>query len=174
MNSVIFRYGIIAAFVVLLLGFINCLIIQPYVGLAASEVGGYLSIAVSMIFVFLGIRYYRNHVNKGTLSFGKGMKVGTLIVLVPSVAFGLFSVLYSRVINPNFKAEYYALKQEELKASVPPEELANALAKMERQAKMFDSVIAEFLVMAITVFVIGLIVSIISALALRRSQYKTA
>jgi hypothetical protein len=170
MKQIIFRYGIIAMLVVVVLGFINCLVIQPEVGYTASEIGGYLTIVVSMIFVFLGIRYYRNHVNNGTLSFGRGMKVGVLIVTIPSVAFGLFSLLYSRVINPEWQQEYYDHALESLKQNTAPEKLQAAIDKLESQRELFSSPVMEFLIMFVTVFVIGLIVTIISSLTLKRNK----
>jgi hypothetical protein len=45
---------------------------------------------LAMVFVFLGIRHFRDHENEGMLTFGQGLKIGVLIVLIPAVAFGLF------------------------------------------------------------------------------------
>jgi len=174
MNAIIFRYGIIGAIVIIVLGVINCFIIQPDAGYAGSEVVGYLSIGVSMIFVFLGIRYYRNRVNKGTLSFGRGMKIGILIVLIPSVAFGLFSILYTRVINPTWQEEYYNHALESMKQNTAPEKLQAAIDKLESQKELFSSPVMEFLLMFGTVFVIGVIVTIISSLTLKRNKPMSA
>jgi hypothetical protein len=123
-----------------------------------------------MIFVFLGIRYYRNRVNNGMLSFGRGMKVGSLIVLIPSVAFGLFSILYTRVLDPTWQEEYYDQALESLKQKTAPEKLQAAIDKLESQKEMFSSPVMEFLLMFGTVFVIGVIVTIISSLTLKRNK----
>ena len=45
---------------------------QGALGYAATEVAGYLGMVLSLAFVFFGIRYYRDHVNGGNLTFGKG------------------------------------------------------------------------------------------------------
>jgi Protein of unknown function (DUF4199) len=120
------------------------------------------------------MRQYRDKWNNGQLSFGQGLKVGILIVLIPSVAFGLFDLLYTEVLHPGWVDEYYAKYIERIKASTPPSQLEAALRKANNQKEMFSNPLIQFLLMSATVFIIGLIVTIISALTLRRRKLATA
>ena len=174
MKPTIFRYGIYAALTILILSAVHVFLIMPSASYGASEIAGYLTMLISMVFVFLGIRHYRNHVNNGSLRFGEGLKVGVLIVLVPAVFFGLFDILYTEVINPSWKEDYYNHYMEQLKSSTAPEKLDAELKKLESQKELFSSPVMQFLLMAGTVFVIGFIVAIISALTLRRAKIATA
>ena len=127
-----------------------------------------------MIFVFMGIRYYRDHENNGYLTFAEGLKLGALIVLVPAVAFGLFDILYTEVLNPSWAEEYYNYQIDNIKASAPADQLEQKLLDLQKNREMFSNPFIQFLLMAATVYVIGLIVTLISTLALRRHKPLTA
>lgn len=136
-----------------------------------KEIFGWVGIFLSTIFVFFGIRYYRDKVNNGMLSFGKGLQVGLLILILPSLAFGIFNVIYVW-LNPEFMETYYNFKLNEIKASMPPAEAALEIQSMEKQKDMWMSPAIQFFGMFISVFAIGLIVTVISTLVLRRSAEK--
>jgi hypothetical protein len=173
MKSTVFRYGLYGALVVLVSGIIQ-FVIFPECDYNTQEVIGYLTILLSMVFVFVGMRHYRNHINNGVLSFGQGLKVGTLIVLIPSVFFGLFDILYAKVINPSWATDYYNHYAEEIKKNTSPEKVQPALDKLQSQMDMFSNPVMQFIIMFATVFVIGFIVTIISSLALMRKQKLSA
>jgi Protein of unknown function (DUF4199) len=168
MKQIVFRYGLYATLVIVGLGMIDLFIVAKYASLAVQEVAGYLTMFLAMIFVFMGIRHYRDRINGGSLSFVQGLKIGILIVLIPSVFFGLFDILYTEVIKPDWLDTYYAAYMERIKASTPPEKLARALEKANREKEIFANPVYQFLLMSATVFIIGLMVTIISALTLRR------
>src|SRR5215217_501886 len=130
MKQTALRYGLYSA--ILLVIFVTVsLLLAPKIDFDTQEVIGYLSILLSMIFVFLGMRYYRNEKNNGFLSFGQGLKLGILITLLPSVLFGLFNILYTNVINTNFHQEYISHYLGQMKASLTPKEF-------EEQKKAFE------------------------------------
>lgn len=174
MKKVIFRYGMYATLVIVGLGMFGFFVINKMMGYTLQEIYGYLTMLLSMIFVFLGIRHYRDAVNNGTLSFGQGLKIGVLIVLIPSVFFGLFDMLYTQVLNPAWANEYYTQYINKIKAATPPDKLDAALKKVADERAFFSNPIMLFLVMAFTVFIIGFIVTIISSLALRRNRTMAA
>ena len=114
------------------------------------------------------VRHYRDMVNGGFLSFGEGMKVGVLIVLIPSLLFGIFDILYTEVINPGWMEQYYVNYESKLKATIPADKLESALKYLQAQKEIFSNPFLQFLLMALTVFIIGLIVTIISSLTLKK------
>ena len=170
MQSTVFRFGLYATLAILALSAIHFFIVMPYASYETAEVAGYLTMILSMVFVFAGIRHYRDHANQGALSFLQGLKIGALIVLIPSVAFGLFDILYTQVLNPSWLDDYFNHAAEKLKASAPPDQLENKLKKLEEDKEMFGNPVYQFLLMAGTVFIIGIIATIISTLTLRRSK----
>lgn len=170
MKSTAIRYGLLASAFIIVVNIFNVFVLAKTADYNTQEIAGYLTIALSMIFVFFGIRHYRDKVNNGYLSFGQGLKIGLLIALMPALLFGLFNVLYVEVINPGWQDEYYGHYVENIKASASAAELPAKLEALEKQKQFFSSPLMTFLVMAATVFIIGAIVAIISSLALRRGR----
>ncbi|HET9746294.1 MAG TPA: DUF4199 domain-containing protein [Chitinophagaceae bacterium] len=169
MKSTVFRYGIYSALTILAIAWIAFFALGD-ASLTIQEIAGYLSMLLAMIFVFLGIRHFRDQVNGGVLTFGQGLKIGVLIVLIPAVAFGLFDILYTEVINPTWQEDYYAKYIDNLRKTVSADKLDSAIQNAEKQKEMFSNPVYQFLLMGGTVFIIGFIVTIISTLALRRNK----
>ena len=171
MKETVLRYGFYAILAILILTAIHVFVLMPpAISYAAAEVVGYLTMTLSMVFVFFGIKHYRDQVNNGSLSFGEGLKIGLLIALGPAVFFSLFDLLYVKVINPGWTDEYYGHYVQEATKSTPASELPDKLKQIKDQREFFDNPVMLFLVMFVTVFIIGLIVSTISALTLRRQR----
>ncbi len=170
MKQVVFRYGLLATLAILVLSAIHFFLLLDKLSYSSAELAGYLTMILSMIFVFLGIRYYRDRLNEGFLKFGEGMKIGVLIVLIPAVFFGLFDLLYTEVINPSWLNDYYTSYVERIKASTPADQLEAKLARIAKEKEVFGNPVFQFLLMTATVFIIGLMVTIISALTLRKSR----
>jgi len=167
MKQIILRYGIYSTIFIIALMSVFFFLVRN-LDYDKQEVAGYLSMLVSMIFVFLGIRHYRNEKNNGFLTFGQGLKIGVLIVLFPAVCFGLFDVLYTSVLNPHWMSDYNNYYLTHFKQSLPAAEFEAKKKQMEASMKLFSNPVTQFFIMFITVFIIGFIVTIISALALRR------
>jgi hypothetical protein len=174
MKQTVLRYGLYAGFLIIGLMAFNFFILARTAAYATQEVAGYLAIFLSMIFVFLGIRHYRDHLNGGALSFTEGLKLGLLIALIPSACFALFDLLYTEVLNPGWKSDYYNYYVTQLKESTPAENLEKELATLADQRDKYDNPYILFGMMFATVFVIGTIVAIISSLALRKPKPVTA
>lgn len=173
MKSTVLRYGIFATLTIVGLSYIVFFLLKN-TGQGLQEVAGYLTMLLAMIFIFLGIRHFRDRVNGGYLSFGQGLKIGILIVLIPAVAFGLFDILYTEVLNPTWKEDYYSKYIANLRKSVAADKLDSAVRKAEKEKEMFSNPVFQFLLMGGTVFIIGFIVTIISSLTLRRSKTAVA
>jgi hypothetical protein len=167
MKQIVFRYTLYGVIAILVLTSIHFATMSS-MGYEAAEVAGYLTMVLAMIFVFFGIKKYRDQVSNGTLTFGQGMKVGLLIALGPAIFFALFDLLYVEVINPGWSDDYYKHYIEQATKDTPPEKLQAKLNKLQEQKEFFSSPVMMFLVMFITVFVIGALVTIISSLTLRR------
>jgi len=169
MNSTVIKFGLRAALVMVVLSSISFFFITGG-GESAYTIGevlGYLSMTLSMVFVFLGIRYYRDHENQGVISFGRALQIGLLIALFPALAFGLFDQIYTNFINPDFYQEYYQTQLEKIDAqdNASYEEQAEAI---KSEMEFFSSPIVQFLVMFATVFLVGLVVTTISGLLLKK------
>ena len=167
MKKVVLKYGFRSAIAMIILFLIQWLLLAD-LDFGTSEVLGYISMIVSLSFVYFGLKYYRDNVNDNKLSFGQGLKIGVLIILIPSLAFGLLDILYVTIINPDFLDAYYSQMVADMKTKLPPAEFEVKLASLESEKEMFANPLIQFVVMGITVFMVGFIMTIISTLLLQR------
>jgi hypothetical protein len=168
MKKTVLRYGGFSVLFMTLFFIADDFIIGNKLDYNAKEIIGYIGILVSTLFIWFGIKYYRDRHNNGLLSFGQGMKVGLLILILPSIAFGIFNVIYV-MMNPEFMDSYYQFKLSEIPANLPPAERQAMISEVENGKEFFSHPAVQFGVMFMTVFAVGLIVTVISALTLRRS-----
>jgi hypothetical protein len=170
MKKTVWRYGRFSMIVTLLLLIIGYLIFNKDTDFSSRELLGYGSIILALLFVFAGIKYYRDTINEGQLRFGQGIKLGMLITLFPALAFGLFSALYVTVIDPGFADTYYQWQVQHLKQTLPAAEFAAQLKEMEKYKAWGNNPFFQFLVMFLTVVAIGLIITVLSTFILRRNK----
>ncbi|HTE24735.1 DUF4199 domain-containing protein [Flavitalea sp.] len=171
MKKVLIRYGLSSAVFIVLFFLVNWLVFgseaNDYEG---QEVIGYSGIILSMLFVFAGIRYYRDKVNHGRLNFVKALKVGALIALFPSIGFALVDLLYILFINPDFLDQYYLAELEKMQKTLSASEFQVKAKAIEAEKNMFANPVISALVMFLTAFMVGIIVTVISGLILKRNR----
>lgn len=136
---------------------------------SGREVYGYLSILIALSFIFFGVKAYRNIECEGSISFFKALFVGLLISVLPAILFGIYNVIYMEYIDPGFAESYYQSTIDQMKIDYSGEELGNKLAEMESSKELFMSPMFNFFLMTLTVFLVGVLVTVISAVSLRKS-----
>ena len=169
MKKTVIRFGIYSAITICVL-FILSMTFGDGLDYTTQEIIGYASMVVSLGFVYLGIKHFRDNENDGSISFGKGLLIGVLISLFAALAFGILDLIYIKYINPDFTTEYYSRTLADLEASLPAVEFEEKRAELESQKALFMNPWFSFLLMSMTVFVIGFIISLIASLALQRKN----
>jgi hypothetical protein len=167
MKKTILRYGLYSGIFMFLFFMVDSFFFAD-TDFDTREILGWVGIVLSTIFIYFGIRHYRDRYNNGLLSFGKGILLGLLILLFPSLVFGVFNVIYVE-LNPEFMDKYYNYQVSQIRASLPAAEAAAKIDEMEKQKEMFMSPVVQFFAMFLSVFAVGLIVTVISAFLLRRN-----
>ncbi len=137
-------YGILVGFTAFLAGLTF--------DITTNEIFGYATIVASLLFVYFGIRHFRDKKNNGKVSFKQGLVLGLLISVFTAIGIAIADYMYTAFVNPDFFTEY----AEKIKAENPSAEIQE-----------FTSAQAAVFMFAI-VFIIGLIISLISSLILQR------
>jgi hypothetical protein len=146
------------------------------IGFDNGEIIGYTTLVVAFLFVFFGIRSYRENVGKGFISFGQAFKVGILITVISSLCYVIsWEIVYFNFI-PDFGEKYSQHLIEKSRAQgATPEEIAKQVAEMQRFWALYKNPFYNFL---ITFFVeplpVGLIITLISAFILRKRPKEVA
>ena len=169
MKNIVLKHGLYATSVVVGIPFLLWVFVPGEPNYDLGEVIGYATMILCMAFVFLGIREHRDHQLQGVISFWQALKLGMSIALIPSLAFGIYDLLYVAYLDPDFYDAYYSQYIAELKSSLTEDDFEKALAEIEAQEEIFTNPVLQFLVMFLTVFLIGFVVSLLSSLVLKRS-----
>lgn len=167
MKNTVLKYGFYS-FVTALIVFYLALTFGKGMDFSTQEVLGYSSMVVSLIFVFFGIKHFRDSVNNGKVSFGKALGIGILISLFAGLGFGIIDYIYTSVINPNFTTEYLAKSLETMEATLSPEEFKIKSEELTKTMTEYGGSGFMAALMFVTVLLVGFVISLISALILQR------
>jgi len=170
MKKNIIIYGLIAGIVVSILMLFSTSIRMDY---DISLFVGYASMLIAFSLVFVGIRNYRDKYNDGFVSFGKAFKIGIMIVLIASTIYVIAWLIYYFYFVPDYLEKYSALMLDKLKASGASQiEIDNKTKEMENLAKMYKNPFFNAMVTYMEILPVGLIVTLISSLILKRKTAK--
>jgi len=171
MKATVFRFSLYAALFEIAFYIVSSVLIKLAAGnYDTEEIVGYAGILACLSFVYFGIRHYRDHVNSGSVSFSQAVKIGLLIVLVPSVCFGLTDTLYVTIFDPHFYEKYSAHMIDELRKSIPATQLPIKIKEMKAQMDFYKSPFVNFMLMFVTVAAIGIVITLLSTVLLMRKS----
>ena len=170
MKKTVIRFGAYASIIVVGISVLFWLFSSDTPNYSIAEIAGYASIILAMAFVFLGVRHYRDNEKNGSITFGEALKLGVLITLVPSLAFGVYNAVYTELLDPGFVDKYYQYTLDKMKADMAPAEFEAAAQKMESEKEMFANPVLGSVVMFLTVFLIGFVFAVVSALILKKED----
>lgn len=151
MKKVVVKYGSYG-FILSLVLFLTALSIAEGIDFGTQEIIGYIIMIVSLSFIFLGIKHYRDKVRDGYMGFRRAVLTGLLISTITGLGIALADFIYLSWINPDFFEEYSTvMRNEGYKGEIP--DYGNGFMAM---------------IMFLTAMVIGLIISLFSALILAK------
>lgn len=134
---------------------------------------GYASMLIAFSLVFVGIRNYRDKYNGGIISFGKAFKTGMMIVLIASTFYVIAWLIDYFFFIPDFMEKYSAHMLDELKAGGASQaELDTQAKEMARFSSMYKNPFFNAMMTYVEILPVGLIVTIISSLILKRKTAK--
>ena len=168
MKKTILTFGLIS-------GAISSLVmvaIVPFkdrIGFERGPVIGYTSIVLSFLLVFFGIRSYRDNIGNGHITFLKAFTVGISITLISCICYVVtWEVIYYNFL-PDFWDKYGAHLVEKLRASgASPAAVQAKLEEVTRYKELYKNPLLNAVLTFIEPFPIGFVITLISALALKR------
>ena len=179
MQKNVIIYGLIAGTIVSTIMLLSINLIghdeASNIDLSTSMLIGYASMVIAFSLVFVGIRNYRNKYNGGVISFGMAFKVGILIVLVASTMYVVAWLINYFFFTPDFIERYSAQVIAELKAGGASQaEIDKEAKSMESFAKMYKNPFFNAMITYVEILPVGLVVTVISSLILKRRTPKSA
>lgn len=170
MKKIVLTFGLISGVLCSLL-MAATLPFGEKIGFDKAMVVGYTILVLSFLLVFFGIRRYRDTVGLGQITFVKGFTVGVLITLITSVFYVVtWEILYFNFM-PGFMDQYAAYAVEKMKASGASAAAVQArMLEMTKYKQQYDNPIINSMMTFVEPFPVGLAITLISALVLRRHK----
>lgn len=168
MKKTVLTFGLLSGAVSALMMFTTVLFVDD-IGFDKAVFVGYTAIVLSLLFVYFGVRSYRDNQLGGKISFGRAFGVGLLITLISCVFYVVaWEIEYATVFS-DFADKYSTFAMDQARAAGATDaELAAKAAEMAEMKQVMDSPVLRPLFIFIEPFPVGLLVSLISAAVLRK------
>jgi len=169
MKRIVLTFGLISGAIFVVMMF-TTMQFMDRIGFDKGHLIGYSTMVVAFLFVFFGIRSYRENVGNGYITFGRAFKVGILITLISCACYALsWEIVYFNFV-PDFVEKYTQYLVEKSRAAgASPEQIATQVAEMKRFQTLYQNPVYNFLLtFFVEPFPVGLILTVISALILRK------
>jgi hypothetical protein len=149
--------------------------LQDKIPMDKAEIIGYTTIILSFLLVFFGVRSYRDNVAEGQITFAKAFAVGISITLISCICYVVtWEVLYYHFM-PDFMDKYSAYMVNKAKASGASAAAIEAqVQQIHKYKQMYDNPLYNMAITFIEPFPIGLLITLISAIALRKKRQPVA
>ncbi|MFL5581779.1 MAG: DUF4199 domain-containing protein [Gemmatimonadaceae bacterium] len=168
MRRIVLTYGLLAGALLSAMMAVSMSFIDR-IGHDRGMVVGYTSMVLAFLFVYFGVRSYRDTAGGGSIGFGRALGVGLLIALVTSLCYvATWEVMYFGGFVPDFAANYTAHVLAKAKAAgATAESLARQAREMEELWKSYQNPLVNVAYTFLEVFPVGLVMSLVSAGLLR-------
>ncbi|HEY6806561.1 MAG TPA: DUF4199 domain-containing protein [Pyrinomonadaceae bacterium] len=170
MKNVVIKFGLISGAVSAAL----MLATTPFVYKIGFDYGFYIGSAgmlIAFLLVFFGIRSYRDNVLNGEISFLRALGVGLLITLISTVCYVITWEFVYFMLLPDFADKLAAHTLTKMQnAGKTTQEIAAMTEQMKQFKAMFDNPVTNALFAFIEPLPIGLFVTIVSSIILRKRR----
>ncbi|MCW8880634.1 MAG: DUF4199 domain-containing protein [Kangiellaceae bacterium] len=165
MQQNILKYGLISGSIIVLIPVISGWIMgtEPET-FRMGEIIGYSTMILSLLLIFLAVNEYKKNNPGSFLSFGKVLLIGLGISAIAGVMFGIYNWIYVTFLEPEFMDQYFNYYIENIRNSGASQaDIDSQIAKLEQEKEIFMNPFVSFMAMFVSVFGIGLNISLVSA-----------
>src|SRR5215471_10049287 len=168
MKRIVLVFGLISGAIMAVMMFGTIPFVEK-IGFDKGEIVGYTSMVLAFLLVFFGIRSYRENVGGGTISFGRALSVGLLIVLISTVCYVIaWEIVYFNFMH-DFVDKYAAHMVEQVRNSGAGEQaIQTKLQEMKKFKELYENPFFNAAVTFLEPLPVGLILTMISAIILRK------
>ena len=169
MRSTLLKYGLLALLLMLSLFLLSMVAFQNF-SYSTQEALGYISMLVALSVIYFAVRHYRDGVNGGYITFGRGLLIGLIITQFAAVGSAIADLIFTTAVNPDFITEFRDAELERLRNTLSPEEFEKASAELLEQIAQLGSPVVLAVLMFATVVILGFIISLLSAFFLKKTR----
>lgn len=177
MKKIVITFGVISGIlsVIFMAATVYFVFISNRIGYNNGIIVGYTGIVLSFLLVYPGIRSYRENIGNGTISFGRAFTVGILITLISCVFYVLMWELFYYIFMPDFHDKLINYMMDQVRNSgQSAEQVAAELADISKFSEQYRNPFINAAYTFLEPFPVGLLVTLISSLILRRKSKTSA
>jgi hypothetical protein len=177
MKKTVIVYGLIAGVIVSAFMATSMAICYKNPAIIIGNTGmivGYLAMLIGFSMIFVAIKNYRDKYNNGFISFGRAFKIGFLISLIASTIYVLVWGIEFNFFMPDFMERYIGHIEQQARTSANSAELQREAAEMAKYKDMYKNPVFFALFTYAEILPVGLLVTLVSALILRRRNKQQA
>ncbi len=173
MKKLVLVYGIIAGLIVTGMMAFSTGYFCAKGDFEGGMIYGYSAMIIAFSMIFVGIKSFRDKHNGGTINFGKAFKIGLFISLIASTIYVIGWLINYYCFMPDFMDKYAAVMLAKAKSSgISADELAKKTADMAKMKEWYKNPLFVILMTYVEILPVALVVSLISALILKRNTPK--
>lgn len=173
MNKTILKFGLLAGIIVSAFMTVSMFSIaaNPSAQLADhSMLVGYLSMLIAFSLIYVAVKKHRDDQLGGSISFGKAFRMGLLIAFIAATLYvAAWAVVYQFFL-PDFLDLYTKKTLAAAAGTASPTELQAKAAEMEQYKRWYKNPFFFALLTYAEILPVGLVVSLICALILKRKK----
>jgi Protein of unknown function (DUF4199) len=173
MKKLVLVYGIIAGLIVTGMMAFSTGYFCAKGDFEGGMIYGYSAMIIAFSMIFVGIKSFRDKHNGGMINFGKAFKIGLFISLIASTIYVIGWLINYYYFIPDFMDKYAAVMIDKAKASgISADELAKKTAGMAQMKEWYKNPLFVILMTYVEILPVALVVTLISALILKRNAPK--
>lgn len=171
MKNIVLKYGLLSGAAVILMMSATTAWVHNSGKLEGGELFGYAGMIISMVFVFVGVRAYRDQQRNGVISFGEAFKVGGLMALITCASYVVGWLIVYEFFMPDFLDQYMTTYLAEMKASGKSElEIQQATEQMLQYKEWYKNPLFRIALTLMEILPVAVLSSVVSAAILRRKS----
>jgi len=172
MKKIIITYGLIAGLITMSFMIASTILVNHDIDMNLCMLIGFTGMFIAFIFVFIGIKSYRDKYNNGVVSFGDAFKIGLSIALIASCIYTLVWLIEFHFFFPDFMDKFSAKAIEDIRAStdLKASEMSAKIAEMETMRENYKNILYRILYTMMEILPIGIVIALVSALILKRKR----
>lgn len=169
MKKNVLVFGLISGLIVTAMMVITSLMCYNTESFEGNEILGYATMIVAFSFIFVAIKNYRDKYNGGVISFGRAFKIGLFVTLIAGTIYMLTWLVEYYLFIPDFMDRYctHVINQAAAKG---PAEVAKTTEQMNTMKELYKNPLFVILFTYLEIVPVGLLVTIICALILKRKR----
>ena len=169
MKKLVLNYGIIAGLLSSAWLVISVMAGFDHMDTTTGMIMGFASMILGFSFIFVAVRKYRDDFGNGTVTFGQAFKIGLFISLIAATIYVITWLIDYYFFIPDFMEKYAQKAVEQMRADGVPEATIQAeAANMEQFREMYKNPLFVALITYTEILPVGLLMSLLSALILRK------